>query len=182
MEYNGIIIKKKCDELKKNIKLFEDNQINSYYYLSNVGDYWIDNNASLFSNKINDEKKSMDVFISELKKICSIFEYIYKEYSNIGDSFSFDLKNVELIYNKIDEYIKNIDEIIDIYNNIPVQYLDYFIDQKSYFINLKKNILLIKKDLSKKNDIIINVENQLSTMLSNIDVELIKVSNVDNLM
>lgn len=182
MEYNGLVIKKKCDELKKNIKLFEDNQINSYYYLSNVGNYWIDNNARLFSNKINDEKKNIDIFICELKKMCYIFEYIYKEYSNIGDSFKFSFNNLNYVYNSIDKYIKNIDDIINIYNNFPIQYLDYFIDQKNYFINLKKNILLIKNDLSKKNDKIFNVENHVSSMLSNFDVELIKISNVDNLM
>ena len=68
--------------LDKYISDYNDNCADIYFELSKLNNYWKDNNASVFNEKINQEKiKNLDT-IEVLEKISNYYKEVESMYQN----------------------------------------------------------------------------------------------------
>lgn len=68
--------------LDKYISDYNDNCADIYFELSKLNNYWKDNNASVFNEKINQEKiKNLDI-IEVLEKISNYYKEVESMYQN----------------------------------------------------------------------------------------------------
>ena len=75
-------ISSEIKNLDKYISDYNDNCADIYFELSKLNNYWKDNNASVFNEKINQEKiKNLDI-IEVLEKISNYYKEAESMYQN----------------------------------------------------------------------------------------------------
>lgn len=75
-------ISSEIKNLDKYISDYNDNCANIYFELSKLNNYWKDNNASVFNEKINQEKiKNLDT-IEVLERISNYYKEVESMYQN----------------------------------------------------------------------------------------------------
>lgn len=75
-------ISSEIKNLDKYISDYNDNCADIYFELSKLNNYWKDNNASVFNEKINQEKiKNLDT-IEVLEKISNYYKEVESMYQN----------------------------------------------------------------------------------------------------
>ena len=75
-------ISSEIKNLDKYISDYNDNCVDIYFELSKLNNYWKDNNASVFNEKINQEKiKNLDI-IEVLEKISNYYKEVESMYQN----------------------------------------------------------------------------------------------------
>lgn len=75
-------ISSEIKNLDKYISDYNDNCADIYFELSKLNNYWKDNNASVFNEKINQEKiKNLDI-IEVLEKISNYYKEVESMYQN----------------------------------------------------------------------------------------------------
>ena len=182
MKINCSSINQSIIKLNSLVNDYEYIFINLNNVLENVLNYWSDNDSKLYIEKITIEKRQINKNITELKDIISVYNYILKEYSNIGNDIFFDVNNIGYIYEYLDEYVDLINEIINLYSSISIKYSSIIVDQQNYFINLKNNIDFLRKVIENTVNRVNKIERQVNVKLNNINVDLVKVSDVYNLL
>ena len=76
------IISSEIKKLDKYISDYNDNCADIYFELSKLNNYWKDNNASVFNEKINQEKiKNLDT-IEVLERISNYYKEVESMYQN----------------------------------------------------------------------------------------------------
>ncbi len=83
-----------------------------YREINNVESYWHNCYANAFFNNINNEKRKMIIFMKNLNQFVI---YIIKEYLKVGNKIEFNAENQDSVFDRFNNYINFIDDIIEKY-------------------------------------------------------------------
>ena len=186
MEINILKIK---EELTKIDNLYEDYEkiyINLYNEFKKIQSVWISQKSNEFNNYILSEKQKVKQTIDDMKNVNNIYDYLVENYKILGDKIKFNINNKDKVIDKINNYQDKLVKIINKYNNI--NYKEYteeekmIIFQKKILLNNKENLENIKKQILDKLKKIEEIEKEVSLRISKIDIEIIKESDITNLV
>lgn len=148
-----------------------------YREINNVESYWHNCYANAFFNNINNEKKENDYFYEEFKSICDLYNYIIKEYLKIGNKIEFNAENQDSVFDKFNNYINFIDDIIEKYNRLSdttVFNLNENLNkEKIQLIDVKKKLSDIRLSNKELSGIINENEKKIKLKISNVDIKMI---------
>ena len=178
-------IQLEIDNLDKTINRYEENLLNLYNQLLLTSIYWKDKNSLKFNENISQEKKEANIKLLELKSVKNTFKYLISKYENIGQKIEFDLTNREKINKFFDDYILQLEKILDQYNEIDMTYFESLSEVLSnQMLSIKKikdNMQVIKDNVNKIFDKLEDTEIQVAQRLNKIKVEYIKEINSNSI-
>lgn len=178
-------IQLEIDNLDKTINRYEENLLNLYNQLLLTSIYWKDKNSLKFNENISQEKKEANIKLLELKSVKNTFKYLISKYENIGQKIEFDLTNREKINKFFDDYILQLEKILDQYNGIDMIYFEnlseVLTNQMLSIKKIKDNMQVIKDNVNKIFDKLEDTEIQVAQRLNKIKVEYIKEINSNNI-
>ena len=167
------------------INRYEENLLNLYNQLLLTSIYWKDKNSLKFNENISQEKKEANIKLLELKSVKNTFKYLISKYENIGQKIEFDLTNREKINKFFDDYILQLEKILDQYNGIDMTYFEnlseVLTNQMLLIKKLKGNMQVIKDNVNKIFDKLEDTEIQVAQRLNKIKVEYIKEINSNSI-
>ena len=173
------------DYLDKTINKYEESLLNLYNQLLLTSIYWKDKNSLKFNENISQEKKEANIKLLELKSVKNTFKYLISKYENIGQKIEFDLTNREKINKFFDDYILQLEKILDQYNGIDMTYFEnlseVLTNQMLSIKELKDNMQTIKDNINKIFDRLEDTEIQVAQLLNKIKVEYIKEINSNSI-
>ena len=113
------------------------------------------------------------------------FNYLISKYENIGQKIEFDLTNREKINKFFDDYILQLEKILDQYNEIDMTYFEnlseVLTNQMLSIKKIKDNMQVIKDNVNKIFDKLEDTEIQVAQRLNKIKVEYIKEINSNSI-
>lgn len=178
-------IQLEIDNLDKTINRYEENLLNLYNQLLLTSIYWKDKNSLKFNENISQEKKEANIKLLELKSVKNTFKYLISKYENIGQKIEFDLTNREKINKFFDDYILQLEKILDQYNGIDMIYFEnlseVLTNQMLSIKKIKDNMQVIKDNVNKIFDKLEDTEIQVAQRLNKIKVEYIKEINSNSI-
>lgn len=178
-------IQLEIDNLDKTIDRYEENLLNLYNQLLLTSIYWKDKNSLKFNENISQEKKEANIKLLELKSVKNTFKYLISKYENIGQKIEFDLTNREKINKFFDDYILQLEKILNQYNEIDMTYFEnlseVLTNQMLLIKKLKDNMQHIKDNINKIFDKLEDTEIQVAQRLNKIKVEYIKEINSNSI-
>ena len=178
-------IQLEIDNLDKTINRYEENLLNLYNQLLLTSIYWKDKNSLKFNENISQEKKEANIKLLELKSVKNTFKYLISKYENIGQKIEFDLTNREKINKFFDDYILQLEKMLDQYNGIDMTYFEnlseVLTNQMLLIKKLKGNMQVIKDNVNKIFDKLEDTEIQVAQRLNKIKVEYIKEINSNSI-
>lgn len=178
-------IQLEIDNLDKTINRYEENLLNLYNQLLLTSIYWKDKNSLKFNENVSQEKKEANIKLLELKSVKNTFKYLISKYENIGQKIEFDLTNREKINKFFDDYILQLEKILDQYNEIDMTYFESLSEVLSnQMLSIKKikdNMQVIKDNVNKIFDKLEDTEIQVAQRLNKIKVEYIKEINSNSI-
>lgn len=178
-------IQLEIDNLDKTINRYEENLLNLYNQLLLTSIYWKDKNSLKFNENVSQEKKEANIKLLELKSVKNTFKYLISKYENIGQKIEFDLTNREKINKFFDNYILQLEKILDQYNEIDMTYFENLSEVLTNQIlsikKIKDNMQVIKDNVNKIFDKLEDTEIQVAQRLNKIKVEYIKEINSNNI-
>lgn len=178
-------IQLEIDNLDKTINRYEENLLNLYNQLLLTSIYWKDKNSLKFNENISQEKKEANIKLLELKSVKNTFKYLISKYENIGQKIEFDLTNREKINKFFDDYILQLEKILDQYNGIDMIYFEnlseVLTNQMLSIKKIKGNMQVIKDNVNKIFDKLEDTEIQVAQRLNKIKVEYIKEINSNSI-
>lgn len=178
-------IQLEIDNLDKTINRYEENLLNLYNQLLLTSIYWKDKNSLKFNENISQEKKEANIKLLELKSVKNTFKYLISKYENIGQKIEFDLTNREKINKFFDDYILQLEKILDQYNEIDMTYFEslseVLTNQMLSIKKIKDNMQVIKDNVNKIFDKLEDTEIQVAQRLNKIKVEYIKEINSNSI-
>ena len=180
-----INVDKLRDELVKYntfINKYEDIFLKLYGELNSASVYWNDGRSISFFEHVDKEKDKIKNVISELNGIFDFYSYIVENYEKIGNKIRFDLSVKDSIIDKYNIYINKVEEIIRCYNNLDLS----FCPQEASLINDEKNKFLTIRDvvINSKNNVekiffeIERIEKEIGLMVSRINIDFIKETDI----
>lgn len=178
-------IQLEIDNLDKTINRYEENLLNLYNQLLLTSIYWKDKNSLKFNENVSQEKKEANIKLLELKSVKNTFKYLISKYENIGQKIEFDLTNREKINKFFDDYILQLEKILDQYNEIDMTYFEnlseVLTNQMLSIKKIKDNMQVIKDNVNKIFDKLEDTEIQVAQRLNKIKVEYIKEINSNSI-
>ncbi len=178
-------IQLEIDNLDKTINRYEENLLNLYNQLLLTSIYWKDKNSLKFNENVSQEKKEANIKLLELKSVKNTFKYLISKYENIGQKIEFDLTNREKINKFFDNYILQLEKILDQYNEIDMTYFENLSEVLTNQIlsikKIKDNMQVIKDNVNKIFDKLEDTEIQVAQRLNKIKVEYIKEINSNSI-
>ena len=168
----------KIDSIDKTINEYESNILNLYNQLLSTSIYWKDKRSLKFNEKVTLDKKQANIKLLELKSTEEILKYIISKYENIGQKIKFDLKGKEKINKLLDDYILQLEKILDQYEQIDLSHFNELrvklTKQELVLKELKNNMKTIKDNINEKFNKLEEIELQIAQRLNKIKIEYIK--------
>lgn len=163
--------------LNRLLNTYEEDLLNINNCMSDLKINWNGKASSKFFDKTEAEHKKMLLNVQEIKSLISIYDNIISDYINIGDTILFDESKKAYVYDYIQKYLEIIDQIIEIFEKIPVKYYFLIEQHKAYYINLRTIIQSIKEKYVQTFEKIFNNESKINRKCSKISIEIIKQSD-----
>ena len=170
-------LKNRVFNLNRLLNTYEEDLLNINNCMSDLKINWGGKVSSKFFDKTEAEHKKMLLNVQEIKSLISIYDDIILDYSNIGDTILFDDSKKNYVYGYFQKYLKIINQILEIFEKIPVKYYFFIEQHKAYYINLRTMIQSIKEKYVQIFDKIFNNESKINRKCSKISIEIIKQSN-----
>lgn len=171
-------------ELGNLIEDYEGIYYNLYNELSNCSIFWNDNNSILFFDNVGSEKIAVSETITEFRQIMEIYNYLINKYSEFGNKIKIDTKQKNDILKKIDNYIDDIDDILNSFNNLSFRFDRTISDNIYRDIDKLKDIINIlynlKSKIKKHFDSFEEIEREVSLKISKINVDIFKETEINN--
>lgn len=168
----------KIDSIDKTINEYESNILNLYNQLLSTSIYWKDKRSLKFNEKVTLDKKQANIKLLELKSTEETLKYIISKYENIGQKIKFDLKGKEKINKLLDDYILQLEKILDQYEQIDLSHFNELrvklTKQELVLKELKNNMKTIKDNINEKFNKLEEIELQIAQRLNKIKIEYIK--------
>lgn len=168
----------RIDSIDKTINEYESNILNLYNQLLSTSIYWKDKRSLKFNEKVTLDKKQANIKLLELKSTEETLKYIISKYENIGQKIKFDLKGKEKINKLLDDYILQLEKILDQYEQIDLSHFNELrvklTKQELVLKELKNNMKTIKDNINEKFNKLEEIELQIAQRLKKIKIEYIK--------
>ena len=173
-------------ELSSLIEDYESIYYNLYNELSNCSIFWNDNNSLLFFDNVSYEKKAINETITEFKQIIEVYNYLVNKYSEFGTKIKIDSKQKNDILKKIDNYINDIEDILNSFNNLSFRFDRTISDNIYRDINRINDIINIlynlKNKIKKHFNAFEEIEREVTLRLSKINIDILKETEINKLI
>lgn len=163
--------------LNKQYDIYYDNYLKLYNILMDSSNYWNDMNSKAFYDKIITQKKDLNFILVEIKEVIDLYDYIYQLYKNIGKKIEFNIGFRNKMNEQFSLYLKCIDDIIKIYNNLNIEMNDEFLLQKNHFISVRKTLIDIQDKINSILDEIDKNEHLINKRMSSINIQKLAVKD-----
>lgn len=174
-------LKLKINSLDKTINEYESDTLNLYNQLLSTSIYWKDKNSLKFNERVSLEKKQANIKLLELKSVEETLKYLISKYENIGQKIKFDLKGKEKINKLLDDYILQLEKILEQYNQLDLTNFNELsvklTNQEVVIKELKNDMKIIKDNINEKFNKLEEIEIQVAQRLNKIKIEYIKEIN-----
>lgn len=158
--------------------------LNLYNEIKNSRLYWIDPHALRFYQAKDLEKHRIDISYEELTSLKDLYSFIVRKYEALGNYISFNLNNRDALISKIGSYINSLNNILNNYNRLDYSFasgdIQYMINNQKN--NLSKMINIAKSTQSKIRstcDKIKGIEDSISNMINNIDIQVLPYATTE---
>ena len=179
--------------LAENIKRI-DHEIDEYYdnYLNMYNEFNQSHNSvkseklDLLYDSIDDDKKSVQIFFSELEYLKKIYMYIQSSYETLGNKIQWDLIEQQTLFAKFDGISQKIKEMEDLNNEIIVDNNPVVTDINNYNKELISTIKMSLKEIEEKLKETINkieeIESNTSKLINEFEIAVIPEVEVNKFM
>lgn len=184
MQINILKIKSEIDKLNNLIEDYEVNYLNLYNEINKTSSLWQDNNAKKFFKNIDIEKRKAKQFIDEVNYIIDIYKFLVKKYEKIGKKISINIKAKDEVVAELNKYLDQLQNIINYYNNLDLSFClqeqNILLAQKQKLKEEKQIINKIKEGIKAKYNYIEEIEKQVNSKILKLDIEILKVTEINN--
>lgn len=178
-----IEVKNCINELKKIKDNYYNTCINYYYILDEISDCWKTNRGFAFYDVICREKKYYLRIVDNIEDLLQVFIYLVEKYEVIGDRIVFDFKLEDKYVGLKKSLVDSMNDIVNLYKNVNLS--NYGIDLENLFDVQKNNLIKYVNNINnlcKNNRDIVNsirdIESQVKSSLSKIDIEVVNVTDI----
>ena len=176
-------IRVELDKYNNLITKYENAYLNLYHELNSASLYWNDGNSPKFFENVDSEKNKVSNSILELKSVRDVYFYIAESYEKLGNRISFDLKYQDSIINKFNLYIDKLDKIITLYNELDLTFCaeeaNLLRTELDKLDHMKYSVTALKEKVRKIFMQIEEIEKEVHSRLSKIDIEIIKKKEIN---
>jgi len=177
-EINTLEIKEELNILNSLSKSYEETMISIFNILKDSSFFWNDKIAESFYQELEIEKINHEKEIIKINEKINLYEYIYLNYSKIGNKIKCNLESREYITNKLNEYLKKISKIINMYEFLDTSFCleeqEKIIKELNQLKNLENKVDEIKKNIIKTFDVMMEIEKEIETKIIKLDTIKIK--------
>ena len=178
-------LKKELNTFNNLIKEYEDNYLNYYNVISSFSFFWNDAHSDRFYNAVTREKINVINSISNLKSLRNAYKYLVEKYSLLGQKIKIDIDERKNILNKFDSYIDRTNDVIQRYYNLDLSFcpeIAYRIREQRSILETNNDRAVDARDKIRKiyNDVE-NIEKQMRTRISKIDVRKVVETNINGM-
>jgi DNA repair exonuclease SbcCD ATPase subunit len=159
--------------LGKSIEDYESTILNIHNIIKDVSFYWDDKRArdlmkSNETDKLLDKRK-----IEELTEVKEIYQFITLKYSELGKKIEFDLSNESSVDKAINNYIKQLEDIISMYNRIE---LNLYKEEEKYIKDSKKRVVDLKNKMEQERTLVNKAYSKLKEINNEINNKLVTLN------
>lgn len=186
MDINIEKLKGDLRELNNLIEDYESIYYNLYNELSNCSIFWRDNNSCLFFDNVRLEKIAVNETITEFKQITEVYNYLVNKYGEFGNKIKINTKLKNDILSKFDNYLEDIYDILDAFKNLTFRF-DKTISDNIYrdmekLVDIVNILVSLKSKIKKHFNEFEEIEKEVSLKISKINIEILKESEISNLV
>lgn len=160
-------------QLSKLIDEYEEAELNVFNQLKDSCINWSDGNSLVFSDQINDEKKSTNLFLIALQDNLKIFEQICDDYRSIGSKIHFNLAKKDSIIAAIDDSIMKANAAISSLNSVNSSFsysaLGSIQSQRSAIESAKRALQNMREKVTTLYNKVKSIEDGLASKISKIE-------------
>ena len=183
-EVNVVNLKSLVNNFNKLIEAYQKNYLNLYNELKNSSIFWTDTHALRFYDAKDMEKHKMDVSYEELTRMKDIYKYIVNKYEAIGNYISFNLDNRDALLSKINNYIENLNGILNSYNSLDYSFATSSViysinNQKNNIRNMLNNLYSVRNNIKSILNNISETENKIQSMINKVDIDVMPYATTE---
>lgn len=174
MQVNVSLLKDNVNKLNAEIGKYENTYLRMYNELNFSHSYANSNKFTKFYNAVNQEKNKVNIFIQDLYELKSIYDYIYSNYSKIGNRIVFNLDNAQRVFSQISAIKSKIASIRRrVYSLSSYPEVRGITNDINYKLNIIENsIRTIENDYRRTVSKINDVERNTSNMIRRFDINI----------
>lgn len=175
-------VQKEVIQLNNLIEDYELNFLNLYNEVNKTSNYWKDAHAKAFYKDLDIQKIKVSNTIDELKKVKDIYKYVQEKYETLGQKIDFNLNYKTKVLNNLNDYIDQIKIIINNYEALDLSFCPYearyIRNQLQKLRNHKNNLIKYKSKVEKKFNYIEEIEKNIKTQISKIQIEILQENDI----
>lgn len=174
----------KIEHEKRNklITDYEEINLNLYNQLKEVLNYWIDNNALVFKEKLEKEALEIKEFIEKIKSVEEVYQFIIKKYETIGNQIQINLSEKQTVINEFNNYLNHLTQIINKYNALNLTFCPtesmLLKNQRNKLIEDKKQLETVKSKILAYFENIEEIEKEIANKLDKEEINLITENDI----
>lgn len=174
-------LKEQLSKFEKKLEEYDTNYLNIYGNLGNSKTSWQDAKANDFFSVCDEKKVKVQTLIDSSYDLIGIYKFVVSKYEKLGDEIKVTLSEKNTILNSIDEYLREVDNIISHYQRLSL----WFCPNEAYTIRgqlskMKTNkgkIEDLRKEIKDIYSLIEQTEQEVNTKISRLNVEILKDIN-----
>lgn len=167
----------------KILKTYEENFLNLYNELSFSSSFWSDGHSIRFYRDIESDKLKNSIAIEEVNSVKNIYDYILSQYESLGEKIKFELNNRGAVLTKFDDYIKLLGTILELYEGLDLSFCPDVSGtiqrEKSTLYSIKTQAIEIRNKTKSILDKILEIENEVKSKTSHINLDIVKEKEID---
>ena len=170
MEINTNDLQKELQRLNQLITDWETCQLNLYRHLDKATSNWQDADSIKFSEQIVTEKNNTEKVLDQVKDLKSLYQYLYNNYSKLGQKIYCDTEARRNLTTQIDNYYDNLKKIYHQFDDID---MSFSYKEKSDIIDIKnklerqlKKLEELKRNVLSFLDKVEEIEREVSVRIS----------------
>jgi len=179
-------IQSEKNTLEKELESYENNNLNLHNELLQIMDYWQDPFSVSLKKELQKYKLEENEINKSLKEMLNIYDFVIKQFSQIGNKIEYNLDNRDLINQKFDNCKEKIKKIISLYNSLNIDATDslcFLIEkEKIVFNSMLKQTNEIQNSFKDKLNEIKELEDKINSKTNKINIKKIKQLEVEKLV
>ena len=178
-------VKNANEKLQEKITSYNENLGLYYNALRYTSNDWFDTKSRNYFDTINDDRLNELSFITEMRKISSIYNYVVFSYDDIGDEIYYNPVKKDQILELLASSKEMVSNILSAYNSMGIS----IYDERSILYNERSTLLLIRSNLARIESKIKNVIRRIETTeeatkqkLKDIEIKKVNTKDVSQFM
>lgn len=184
MEINVSKLQTEISNYNNKVKRYEECMQNLYNVLSQASSYWKDGKTNSFFNNLEIEKRDVVEMVHSLRQLSALYNYIIEKYEKFGRKIKYDLEYRNEINTSFDKLEFKLNGIISQYNKIDLSFdpseKNLILNEKQKIISIKNNLENLRVEVKKIFDEFEEIEREVNYKISEINIKVIKESNIED--